>query len=202
MKTATHAGNQRASFFEGRRSRVSFACAAILVLLLTTLASAKRRDPLTEAEADQVRQAALEPYKRVKLFIKFSDARLESIDQLRADPKQADGRGRKIHDLLEDFTALMDEVNDNLDQYQGRALSKDDRKDFHKGLKEVIEACDKWEAHLKTLQTAAETDPQTQKESQDYRFVLQDAQDAVKSSAEVAREYVETTPIEPKDKKK
>jgi hypothetical protein len=166
------------------------------------MASAKRRDPLSEAEADQVRQAALEPYKRLKLFIKFSDARLESIDQMRTDPKQADGRGRKIHDLLEDFTALMDEVNDNLDQYQGRPLSKDDRKDFHKGLKEVIEACDKWETHLKALQTAAETDPQTQKESQDYRFVLQDAQDAVKSSAEVAREYVETTPIEPKDKKK
>lgn len=202
MKTTTHTRNQSARFVESRRSRVSFACAAILLLLLSTLASAKRRDPLTEAEADEVRQAALEPYKRIKLFIKFSDARLESIDQLRADPKQAEGRGRKIHDLLEDFTALMDEVNDNLDQYQGRPLTKDDRKDFHKGLKEVIEACDKWEAHLKALQTTADTDPQMQKESQDYRFVLQDAQDAVKSSAEVAREYVETTPIEPKDKKK
>lgn len=198
MRTANH----RAAFSEGRLSRVSFGCAAILLLLLTTIASARRRDPLTEAEADQLREASLEPYKRLKLYIKFTDARLESIDQLRADPKQADGRGKKIHDLLEDFTALMDEVNDNLDQYQGRPLSKDDRKDFHKGLKEVIEACDKWETHLKALQTATETDPQTQKESQDYRFVLQDAQDAVKSSAEAAREYAETTPIEPKDKKK
>jgi hypothetical protein len=173
-----------------------------VLLLLSTIASARRRDPLTEAEADQLRQAALEPYQRLKLFIKFTDARLESIDQLRADPKQADGRGKKIHNLLEDFTALMDEVNDNLDQYQGRPLTKEDRKDFHKGLKEVIAACDKWEAHLKSLQTSTETDPQAQKESQDYRFALQDAQDAVKSSAEMAREYAETTPIEPKDKKK
>lgn len=201
MKTANHPGNLRASF-SGRLSRVSFGCAAILLLLLTTIASARRRDPLTESEADQLREASLEPYKRLKLYIKFTDARLESIDQLRSDPKQADGRGQKIHDLLEDFTALMDEVNDNLDQYQGRPLSKDDRRDFHKGLKEVIEACDKWETHLKALQTAAETSPETQKESQDYRFVLQDAQDAVKSSAEAAREDAETTPIEPKDKKK
>lgn len=202
MRTATPTCNLRAWFAEGRRSRVSFASAAILLLLVTTIASARRRDPLTEAEADQLREASLEPYKRLKLYIKFTDARLESIDQLRSDPKQADGRGKKIHDLLEDFTALMDEVNDNLDQYQGRPLSKDDRKDFHKGLKEVIDACDKWETHLKALQTATETDPQTQKESQDYRFALQDAQDAVKSSAEAAREYAETTPIEPKDKKK
>ena len=56
MKTATHSDNPRASLSEARRSRVSFVCAAIILLLLTTLASAKRRDPLTEAEADQVRQ--------------------------------------------------------------------------------------------------------------------------------------------------
>src|SRR5215472_967438 len=97
----------------------------LLILMLTVAASARKRDPLTEAEADQIRQAALEPYKRLKLYIKFTGARLDAIEQLRADPKQAEGRGRKIHDLLEDFTSLMDEINDNLDQYQGRPLSKD-----------------------------------------------------------------------------
>src|SRR5499427_3259279 len=107
----------------------------LLLLLVTTLAAARRRDPLTEAEADQLRQAALEPYKRLQLYIKFTNARLTSIDQTVADPNQAAGRGRKIHDLLEDFTALLDEINDNLDMYQGRPLTKDDRKDFKKGLK-------------------------------------------------------------------
>src|SRR5215472_5155762 len=97
----------------------------LLLLLVTTLAAARRRDPLTEAEADQIRQAALEPYKRLQLYIKFTGARLDAIEQLSTGPKQAEGRGRKIHDLLEDFTALMDEINDNLDQYQGRPLSKD-----------------------------------------------------------------------------
>ena len=174
----------------------------LLLLLLTTIASARRRDPLTEAEADQIRQAALEPYKRLQLYIKFTGARLDAIDQLRADPKQADGRGRRIHDLLEDFTSLMDEINENLDQYQGRPLSKDDRKDFRRGLKEMIAACDAWDGKLKALKSAMETDPQTQKEAKDFNFVFTDAEEALKSSADMAREYVETTPIDEKTKKK
>ena len=174
----------------------------VVLLLLSVAASARKRDPLTEAEADQLRQFALEPYKRLKLYIKFTDARLDAIDQLRSDPNQAGGRGRKIHDLLEDFTAILDEINDNLDTYQGRPLSKDDRKDFHKGLKEVIEASDKWEVKLKSLKAASETDPQTKKEAQDYQFALQDAQEALKSAADMAREYVEITPLEEKPAKK
>ena len=170
----------------------------VLLLVLTIAASARKRDPLTEAEADQIRQAALEPYKRLKLYIKFTDARISAIDELRRDPQQADGRGRAIHDRLEDFTALLDEINDNLDQYQGRPLSKDDRKDFRKGLKEVIEACDKWDAKLKSLKSDTETDPQTKKESEDYRFALQDAQEVLESTASMAREYVEETPLEQK----
>ena len=174
----------------------------VLLLVLAVAASARKRDPLTEAEADQIRQAALEPYKRLKLFIKFTDARLSSIDELRADAGQANGRGRKIHDLLEDFGSLLDEINANLDDYQGRPLSKDDRKDFRKGLKETIEACDKWEAKLNALKSASETDPQTTKEAEDFRFALQDAQDSLQSAAEIAREYIEETPLDEKPAKK
>lgn len=173
----------------------------ILLLLLTVAASARRRDPLTEAEADQIREASQEPSKRVKLYVKFTDARVDTIDQLRSDPKQANVRGRRIHDLLEDFGALLDEINDNLDVYQGRPLSKDDRKDYRKALKEVVEACDRWQAKLNALQSASETDPQTKKEAEDYRFALQDAQDSLKSATEIARQYVEETPVEPAKKK-
>jgi hypothetical protein len=173
-----------------------------LLLLLSAVASARKRDPLTEAEEDQIRNVAQEPYKRFKLYIKFTDARLQAIDQLRADPKEAGPRGRKIHDLLEDFTALLDEINSNLDAYEGRPMSKDDRKEFHKGLKEVIAACDSWDAKLKTLKSATETDPQTIRESQDYKFVLQDAEDALKSAAAAAREYSEIEPADDKPAKK
>jgi hypothetical protein len=162
----------------------------VLLLLLTVVAAAKRRDPLTEAETDKLREVATEPYKRMKLLIEFADARLLAIDQMRSDPKFAEGRGKKVHDLLEDFTAILDEINSNLDMYAGRPLNKDDKKDFRKGVKAVIEADDKFELKLRTLKSAMDTDPQAKAESQDYHYVLQDAEDALKSSADVAREYM------------
>lgn len=162
---------------------------AAALLLLSTFAFAQKRDPLTDAEADQLRQVAMEPQKRLKLFIKFTEARLDAIDQSRSDPKEAQGRGRKIHDLLQDFASLIDEINDNLDQYQARALDKDQLKDLHKGAKEVVSAEERFRARLRTLQHQIDTDPQTKIESKDYAFALQDAEDALKSSLEMAQEY-------------
>lgn len=170
----------------------------LLLLLLSVAASARRRDPLTEAEADQLREVATEPYRRLKLMVKFTEARLLAIDQVRVDPKLAKERGKQIHDLLEDFTSLLDEINDNLDQFEGRRLSKDDHKDFKKGLKEVIEADERFDLKLRTLQSAAQNDPETRKEYPDFRFVLQDAQEALKSNADMAREYMQEKPEEKK----
>lgn len=165
----------------------------LLLLLLSVAASAKRRDPLTEAEADQLRQVAMDPYNRIKLMLKFTEARLLAIDQVRLDPKQAADRGKQIHDLLEDFASLMDEINDNLDQYEGRPLDKDTVKQYHKGLKELIDADARFDQRLNALKSASETDPVTKKEAPDFRFVLQDAMDSLKSNADMAREYMETT---------
>jgi hypothetical protein len=165
----------------------------LLLLLLSVAAAAKRRDPLTEAETDQLREAAMDPYNRIKLMVKFTEARLTSIDQVRLDPKQAADRGKQIHDLLEDFTSLLDEINDNLDQYESRPLNKDFVKQYHKGLKELIDADARFDVRLKNLKSASETDPVTKKEAPDFRFVLLDAMDALKSNADMAREYIETT---------
>jgi hypothetical protein len=176
----------------------------VVLLLLTIVAAAKRRDPLTDAEIDQLREAATQPNKRLRLFIKFANARLDSIQQLRSDPKAADGRGAKIHDLLEDFTAILDEINDNLDQYQGRPLDKDDRADFRDGLKAFVAATDGFDLKLKTLRAAIQTEPQARKDAQDFQYVLQDAEDALKSSLDIAREYLQANPAATKspDKKK
>lgn len=175
---------------------------AFLLLLLALPAAARKRDPLTEAEADQLREVAMEPYRRIKLMIKFTEARLVAIDQVRVDPKLAADRGKQIHDLLEDFTSLVDEINDNLDQYEGRPLDKDQVKQYHKGLKELIEADERFDLRLRTLQSAAETDPITKREAPDFRFVLQDARDALKSNADMAREYMETTHDQKQSEKK
>jgi len=169
----------------------------VLLLLLSVVASARRRDPLTEAETDQLREANLEPGKRLKLLIKFTEARLASIEQVRVDPKATD-RGKQIHDLLEDFTSLMDEINDNLDMYEARKMEKDSVKEYHKGLKELLEADGRFDLKLKALRSAGETDPQTQKLFPDFRFALQDAEESLKSNADAAREDIETTHDEKK----
>lgn len=162
----------------------------VVVLLLATVAFARRKDPLTDAETDQLRQVAQEPQKRFKLLIKFTEARLDSIDQLRGDPKAAAGRGGKIRDLLDDFTFLIDEVNDNLDQYQsGRNIDKDSMKDYRKGLKELISAEGRFRARLRTLRHEIDTDPQTRTESRDYIFALQDAEDDLKAILEATQEF-------------
>jgi hypothetical protein len=159
----------------------------LVVLLLSMAASARKRDPLTEAETDELRQSALEPYKRIKLLISFTEARLAAIDQVRVDPKIGNERGTRIHDLLEDFSSIMDEINDNLDQYEGRPLNKDDAKLYHKGLKELIEADERFDLKLKAIRSAMK------KLLPDFRFVLQDAEDSLKASSEAAREDSETT---------
>jgi hypothetical protein len=52
------------------------------------------------------------------------------------------------------------------------------------------------------LKSAIETDPQTMKESVDYRFAFQDAEDSLKSAADAAREYSEIQPADDKPAKK
>ena len=173
----------------------------ILLLLLSLTAATKKRDPLTEAEADQLREVALEPYKRIKLLIKFTEARLTSIDQIRADPKLAADRGKQVHDLLEDLTALLDEINANLDTYAGEKMEKNTHKEFIKGLREVMQSCQSWDVKLKALKAGDQADAQARREFQDYMFVLQDTEDALASTADIARQYAEESDAD-KPKKK
>src|SRR2546421_4584360 len=93
----------------------------------------RERDPLTEKEVDQLRETAIEPEKRLKLMVEFTKARMVAIEQLRTDPKLAKDRGQKIHDLLEDIASLVDEVDDNVENYSQRSA------DLRKPLKQVVE---------------------------------------------------------------
>src|ERR1035437_6731399 len=121
-------------------------------------------DPLTSAEADKLRDTATEPNQRLKLYVEFARARMTSIDQLLADPKAKD-RPAQLHDLLEDFSTLVDEIADNVDMYHSQQW------DIRKSLKLVIESASEFQLKLRQLSA-------TKKSSEDaeqYKFVLQDA---------------------------
>jgi hypothetical protein len=103
-----------------------------------------RTATLTEAEIEQVREAAVLPNERVKLYTKFLEDRADKIKSLTGRPRSAQ-RVLKLDDTLQDFTALMDETGSNLDQYSDR------HSDIRKALKTLTEATPRWLNILRVL---------------------------------------------------
>ena len=60
----------------------------------------------------------------------------------------------------------------------------------------------RWQAKIDTLKASATGDPQAKKEYLDFRYVLQDTDDALKSTIDVAKEYAEAKEPEAEPKKK
>ena len=156
-------------------SSAALRAAAGLLLLLTMPSGAQeRRDPLNQVEVDQLRDAMLDPDARLKLYVRFARERMNKLEQMRSDPKTVD-RPKQTHDMLEDFLAVYDELNDNVDMYMGR------KDDIRKPLKTVIEADTEFEAKLRAVKESAQSDGA---EAQQYQFVLSNALDTVDSSAD------------------
>jgi hypothetical protein len=95
--------------------------------------------------------------------------------------------------MLEDFLAVYDELNDNIDMYVGR------KDDIRKPLKVIIEADTEFQSKLRALKIPRT--PMPPKLSQ-YEFLLTDALDTVDSSAEDHRKTVAEVEEYMKRKKK
>ncbi|HMJ22329.1 MAG TPA: hypothetical protein VK513_10490 [Terriglobales bacterium] len=154
-------------------------CALALLLLSPGLAQ-HRRDSLTDPEIGQLRDTALEPDLRLKLYLKFARARLTSLEQARSDPNTTD-RGQQTHDRLQDFLDVYDEMNENIDTYVGR------KSDLRKVLKAVIEGDTEFQAKLRALQDAANT---AKEETKQYEFLLSTALETLDSSAQDHRQLL------------
>src|SRR6266496_476599 len=173
--------------------RTTLRLALGLAMLLTLpLCAQRRRDPLNPLEIDQLRDAMLEPDTRLKLYVKFARDRMTALEQMRANPKTTD-RPRQTHDKLEDFLAVYDELNDNIDMYVGR------KDDIRKPLKLIIEADTEFQAKLRALKDSANTDAA---EAKQYEFLLTNAIETVDSSADDHRKTVADVEEYMKRKKK
>ena len=164
----------------------------LLLPLCLPLAAQRRRDPLNPLEIDQLRDAMLDPDTRLKLYVQFSRDRMTKLEQMRSDPKTTD-RAHQTHDMLEDFLAVYNELNDNIDMYVGR------KDDIRKPLKVVIDADTEFQSKLRAIKNAANT---TAAEVTQYEFLLTDALDTVDSSAEDHRKTVAEVEEYVKRKKK
>lgn len=158
-----------------------------------------KRDPLTPTEVEQLREQTQEPVKRLKLFVQFAKARLVAIDQLRGDPKLAKDRGKQLHDLLEDFDYIANELSDNMDMYERQ------RNDLRKPLKEMIQAYTDWQLRLRSIKETYAADPKLTDEYKQFDFVLESAIETVNSGLDDARELLDAQSKaldKDKDKKK
>lgn len=126
------------------RFKVTVARLALLfsVCFLPSLAPAQDRShSMTDAEIEQVRELSYQPNDRVALFQKFLDQRIADIQKINA-AKRVNDRENLLHDLMDQFSALADELDDNLDDYQQKHW------DVRKALRKLAEDSGKWAAIL------------------------------------------------------
>lgn len=154
-------------------------CAAIPLRPL-----AQQREPLTDKEVDELRESAQEPVKRLRFYLMFTGSRLLDIDNLQGDNKAKD-RGQQIHDLLQDFATLIDEMDDNIDDYARHA------QDMRKVLPEVIHAETDYQTKLRALQQSTQNDPKAAQEFRQYNFALEDAIESVRGSLNDAQKTLD-----------
>jgi hypothetical protein len=117
--------------------------ASLLLALALPLRAQQSNTALSDAEIDQLRDSAYVPGDRVLVFIKLLDARNKAIQDLYARPRKP-GREQDTHDLLEQFTAIADELDDNLDDYGPR------HRDIRKALPKLLDATERWSSNLKS----------------------------------------------------
>lgn len=97
---------------------------------------------LSEGEIEQLRSAAYYPSDRILVFIKLLDIRTKAIENLFAHPRKP-GREQDTHDLLQQFTSIADELNDNLDDYGPN------HRDIRKALPKLLDATERWSSNIK-----------------------------------------------------
>ena len=162
----------------------------MLILLMgdARMFSRGHRDPLNNAEVEQMREIADQPPLRIKLMLKFAQARMLSIEEAHSQKSSAD-RTKLVHDFLEDFATLIDELDDNLDMYDRQ------RADLRKPLKMIIEADTDFGAKLRALKVEG-VPPGSESDAEDYGFALDNAIESVQENISTAREMLERQGLE------
>lgn len=143
-----------------------------LICLAALPLSAARRDFLSAAEVDQLRLEQ-EPNKRLVLYIGFARERIAILEQLLA--KEKTGRSAMIHEVLDEYTKIIDAI----DTVSDDALSR--RVPLDTGLQAVA---DGEKQMLAVLARIADDPP---KDSSQYQFVLEQAILTTEDSLELAQ---------------
>jgi hypothetical protein len=143
-----------------------------MLLAIPPAFAQSRKDPLTEQQIEDVREAGDQPLLRIKLFVGYVDERAKAIHSLNADAA-AQNKNVRLHNLFDEFTRLSDDLQDNMDNFDQQHA------DLRKVLKEIVDKTGEWATVLN------EPKPSTQ-----YDFVRKTALDANQSAHEAATQML------------
>jgi maltooligosyltrehalose synthase len=123
---------------------------SVLILALASACAAvapaqkEKREPLTEPQIEQIREAGIYPDDRINLYTKFVGEHADTIKGLSSRGKSS-ARVQRLDGELQDLTELMDELGSNLDVFSDR------KADIRKALKNLNEAAPRWLGILRAL---------------------------------------------------
>ena len=143
----------------------------IAIFVFAVVSFGQQRDFLTADEADQIRLTQ-DPNERLKLYLHFAKQRLDLIQQAVSQEKA--GRSKFLHDLLEDYTRVVEAIDTVTEDALKRSA------DVSLGVKAVADTA---KDMLSQLEKIRDSQP---KDLARYQFVLEQAIETTKDSQEMA----------------
>jgi hypothetical protein len=162
------------------RIALSLAGSLLISLLACSLPARAqtKKDYLTEAEADKIRDAET-PAARIKLFVAFAADKIKKLQYELAHPDDTLHRDDRLNALINAYTGCMDDGADLID------IGVEKQEDIHDGIKDMQSHAPEFLTYLKGLTAKG-------KEVEPYRDNLDDAidatNDAIKSADEASKE--------------